>query len=237
MPELDHPPSIEVPESTRTSSTLVQDGDESGGEDSQDGEEEEPVAPAKCGRGGPRKTQDAPKPAEETQLTFSILMFSLGELAKAKTKCEPENCIMTMSPDAPWIDIQDQVKIHIIDGLFAGTKTPIDSTWYHMFCTIRPAVKDPISLSSKKDYGSLLEFVAPKTKNRNITIIVNELAAWKNKDKGSLEKENHGSQQKTGNDSDGNKSSVPLKKKKKLKSKKIFVKWETIELELSLVAN
>ncbi|RXW18108.1 hypothetical protein EST38_g7747 [Candolleomyces aberdarensis] len=147
--------------------------------------------------------EDAPKPAEKPKLTYSISMFSLCELAKAKTKREPENHIMTMSADAPWIDVQDQLKIHIIDGLFAGENISTDSAQYRMFYTVRPTVKDPISLASEKDHNSLLEFVAPQTKSRNISIIVNELAARKDKDK-----------QKTSDDSEGDERPAPSKKKK-----------------------
>ena len=111
-------------------------------------------------------------PEEEVvapQIDYQILIFSLVELAKPKTRRD-KVCMLMLSADMEWIDVYAMLKVKAVDVLFPGQDVVRDDAIEITF-TIPRIIKNPLPLSSSADYKYIIKnTVSMKTPAANIVI-------------------------------------------------------------------
>ena len=124
------------------------------------------------------EAKNKPSDAEEIlevvpKISFTVSMFSLKELKKAVSCCEPNSCLIKISSKTEWVNAKALLKVAICDLLFLQ-QAIVEDNRFDMTWSIPHIVTNALSLHTEVDYQQLVA-KALKGKEPNVKISVKEL--------------------------------------------------------------
>lgn len=113
------------------------------------------------------------------QITYTMTIFSLAELAKPHAHRQPKARFVILASDLEWLDVRAQLKIKAVDVLFPN-QAAVDDEAFEIEFSIARQVPTPLPLLSENDYKHLVQNALKVKANPAVKITIKEVAGKEN---------------------------------------------------------